>query len=331
MTTTHTNGISPIGSSLPPPLRVSLDMASRWTNTSSDYDQGAHAIVEAHRSDGEARDLPVMDLATWGMIPAKGVFSLAPLHEQHGPLPLRATAFSNLMTKFGAPTEFIRDHLPAPLQLAICNWLLAKNERQIPATLRMRGDEIAAIVSDRYAALDPQDLFGCVRDALERHGALGEVEVKSIATGPVDVLRCVFPNQQAAVRVGDVSALGIDVSSSCFGKSAVHIRGIVWRLKCTNGLRVAENSGNFSFRHVGDVDRLRNCIADAIPTALVHARGTLARWRAAVNVLVRDVSSFIDELRDLSQGERKLVEEKVKAETGTVIDELAQANGHARS
>lgn len=305
-------------SALPPPLRVAPDMAASWQNLSASFDDAAQAIVEAHARDGEPRDHPVMDLSTWGVVPRDGLFTLAPLHKEHGPLTLRSTAFSNVMAKFNAPTEFIRDHLPAPLQLAVCNWLLARHERLLPATLRMRGEEVAAVVSDRYAVLDPEDLFGCVRDALVRHSALGNVVVKSLATGPVDVLRLVFPNEQTAVSVGDVSALGLDISSSCFGKSAVHIRGIVWRLKCTNGLRVAENSGSFSFRHVGDVDRLRAGIADAIPTALVHARGTLNRWRASVDVMVENVAALIDELRDLTHAERKLVEDRVKVESRTL-------------
>lgn len=306
------------GASLPPPLRVAADMPSRWMNTSTDFDAATHSIVEAHESDGAARDLPVMDLATWGVVPAGGKFALAPLHKGHGPLPLRSTAFSNLMTKFGAPVEFVRDRLPAPLQLAVCNWLLAKSERHLPATLRLRGDEVSAIVSEKYAPLDNDELFGCVRDALERHGALRDVEVKSIATGLVDVLRIVFPSETTAVKVGDVSALGLDISSSCFGKSAVHVRGLVWRLKCTNGLRTAESTGSFSFRHVGDVDRLRAGIADAIPTALVHARGTMARWKASVNVMVENVAAFIDQMRDLTQGERELVEDRIKVEAGTL-------------
>ena len=306
------------GASLPPPLRVAADMEAKWLNSSTDFDTAAHAVIEAHKNDGAARDLPVMDLSAWGVIPANGIFSLAPLHKGQGPLPLRSTAFSNLMAKFGAPADFVRDRLPAPLQLAVCNWLLVKSERHVPATLRVRGDEVAAIVSDRYAPLDPEELLGCVRDALERHHTLGDVEVKSIATGLVDVLRIVFPNAQTTVRVGDISALGIDVSSSCFGKSAVHIRGLVWRLKCTNGLRVAENTGNFSFRHVGDVDRLRAGIADAIPTALVHARGTMDRWRRSVDVMVQNVAALIDEMRDLTHGERKLVEDRVKVEAGTL-------------
>lgn len=293
-------------------------MPSMWVNSSSDFDAAAHAIVEKHEKDGAARDLPVMDLATWGVLPTNGIFTLSPLHKGVGPLALRSTAFSNLMQRFGAPADFVRDRLPAPLQLAVCNWLLAKNDRQVPATLRVRGEEVAAIVSDRYAALDPAPLFDCVRAALERHDALRDVEVKSIATGLVDVMRIVFPSQQTAIKVGDVSALGLDISSSCFGKSAVHIRGLVWRLKCTNGLRVAESTGNFSFRHVGEIDRLRAGISDAIPTALVHARGTMDRWRASVNVMVQNVAALIDELRDLTQGERKLVEDRVKVEAGTL-------------
>lgn len=301
---------------LPGPLRVAPDLGHRWLNTKDTaFDVAAHMMVETHKRDGESRDLPVMDLATWGVLPRDGVFSLAPLGRHHDAFPLRSTAFSNLMTRFGAPTEFVRDKLPAPLQLAVCNWLLAKSDRQVPATLRVRGEEVAAIVSDRYAALDPQALLGCVRDALVRHHALEDVQVTSIATGVVDVLRLVFPSARTAVKVGDASALGLDISSSCFGKSAVHVRGIVWRLKCTNGLRIAEDTGNFSFRHVGDVDRLRSGIADAIPTALVHARGTMERWRASVDVMVENVAAMIDEMRDLTHGERKLVEQRVREET----------------
>ena len=109
-------------------------------------------------------------------------------------------------------------------------------------------------------------------------------------------------------------ALGLDISSSSFGKSAVHIRGILFRLVCLNGMRVQESAGSFSFRHVGDIDRMRAGSGEAIPSALAVARGTMARWKAAVNVMVNDVAAFIDSLRDLSQGEHKLVEEHVQRE-----------------
>lgn len=198
------------------------------------------------------------------------------------------------------------------------NWLLASSDRPIPATLRLRSNEVAALVSDRYAPLDQEELLGCIRDALDQQGALQDVEVKSIATGLVDVVRLVFPSEQRAVQVGDVCALGLDISSSSFGKSAVHVRGLVWRLKCTNGLRVAENSGNFSFRHIGDSQRLRAGIAEAIPSALAVARGTFARWQTSVNVMVAEVAALIEGLRDLSLGEKKLVEVEIQREAGRI-------------
>jgi hypothetical protein len=87
-------------------------------------------------------------------------------------------------------------------------------------------------------------------------------------------------------------------------------------LRCTNGLRVAENQGAFSFRHVGDSQRLRAAVAEAIPSALVTARGTMAAWKAAVDILVEDVAAQIDALRDLTIVEKALVEENVMAEAG---------------
>ena len=311
------NGTSIITDRIPPPLSVAPDMLSSWVDFRGEhFDDAAERIISAHKNDGEAFDQPVMNLATWGVVPVEGRFALAPLGKQHGPRILRATAFSNLMARYGAPAEFIRDRLPAPLQLAIANWLTTSSDKAAPAMLRLRGEEVAAVVSDRYAPLDQEPLLDCVRAALAEQNALDEVEVKSIATGVTDVIRLVFPSEQEAIKVGDVSALGLDISSSSFGRSAVHVRGIVWRLVCTNGLRAPEGAGAFSFRHVGDAQRLRASIAEAIPSALAVARGTLGRWKTAVDILVHDVAAMIAELQDLTAGERRLVEERVQIETG---------------
>lgn len=306
------------GATVAPALSVASDMSAHWTNLSADFDAAADRIVTAHKDDGEAHDLPVMNLSTWGMVPVEGQFALAPLGKQHGPKVLRSNAFSNLMTKLGAPADFVRDRLPAPLQLATTNWLMASCEKNQSALLRLRGDEVAAVVSDRYCPIDQEELLACIRAALVQQNALGEIEVKSIATGLVDVVRLTFPSEQEAVKVGDVTALGLDISSSSFGKSAVHVRGLLWRLKCTNGLRVQEKAGSFSFRHVGDIDRMRAGIAEAIPSALAVARGTMGRWKAAVDVMVNDVAALINSMRELTMGEQKLIEEHVQREVGAL-------------
>lgn len=301
---------------LPGPLSPVPDMSPRWLNTSGDFDTAAQQIVLAHKNDGEARDVPVIDLRNWGIVPLGQHFGLAPLARNHPPRLLRHTAFSALMTRLGAPTEFVRDKLPAPLQLALTNYLLSTQERPLPAQLRLRGDQIAALVSERYAALDPEELLTAVRDALDHQGLLSEVEVKSIASGPVDVVRLILPSEQRPIKVGDISALGLDISTSSFGKSAVRVQSIVWRLRCTNGLKTPESQGCFSFRHVGESQRLRDGIGEAIPSALLHAQGVMQRWQASVRVMVEDVAAQIEAMRELTLGEKQGLRQSVTQEAG---------------
>ena len=94
------------------------------------------------------------------------------------------------------------------------------------------------------------------------------------------------------------------------------MRGLLWRLVCTNGLRTASRYGEFSFRHVGDSQRLRDGLSDAIPTARLTARGTMEQWQQAVGVFVDNVAQQIEQMRELTIGERKSVEQELLNETG---------------
>jgi len=196
---------------LTPPLRVAPDMSSIWRDVDMDFDTAANRLVEAHEQNGETRDLPVMDLRTWALRSDKGIFSLAPLAVHEPPRPLRATGLANLMARVGAPVEFVRDKLPAELQLGLMAYLMASADKPLTAQLRLRGNEVAAIVSDRYTALDPAPFVETLRDALNEHGLLQEVRVRALATGPVDALRLVLPGESQELRVGDVSHVGLDV------------------------------------------------------------------------------------------------------------------------
>jgi hypothetical protein len=217
------------------------------------------------------------------------------------------------MTRVGAPSEFIR-RLPAPLQLATTNWLLAEHDDSSSATLRLRGDEVAAVVSGRYAPMDPVELLDCVRTSLTRFGLLDDVRVRGVASGLVDNMRLTLPSEEVALKVGDTSNVGIDISTSSFGRSAIHVTPMVWRLVCTNGLRSPERRGHLSLRHVGDGDRLRAALSEAVPSALAHARGLMTQWQRAVDFMVHDVRDLIEGMRELSISERKSFEEAVKVE-----------------
>jgi hypothetical protein len=288
-------------------------MPSRWEDVELSFDEAAERIIQAHAKDGAAQDLPIGDLKTWAIAPLDGEFALVPLARHHEPRPLRSTAFGNLMTRIGAPSEFIRK-LPAPLQLATTNYLLAAHEDSSSATLRLRGEEVAAVVSGRYAPLDPQELLDCVRTSLVRFGLLDDVRVRGVASGLVDNMRLILPSEEVTVKVGDTSNVGIDISTSSVGRSAIHVSPMVWRLVCANGLRSPERRGQLSFRHVGDADRLRAAISEAIPSALAHARGLMTQWQRAVTFMVNDVQSLIDGMRELSISEKKNFEEAIKFE-----------------
>jgi hypothetical protein len=291
-------------------------MRPHWGDVDLTFDAAADRIVAAHAADGDATDLPITDLRTWAVAPKDGRFALVPLARHHQPQTLRSNAFSNLMVRLGAPAEFIRDRLPAPLQLATTNWLLGVSDGSSAATLRLRGGEVAAVVSGRYAPLDPVELVDTLRTALTKHGLLEEVRVRGVATGLVDNMRIVLPSETRELKKGDVSNVGIDISTSCFGRSAVHIAPLVWRWVCLNGMRSMERGGGFSFRHVGDSDRLRAAVAEAIPTALVHARGVMRQWQKAVTFMVEDVERQIAELRELTILERTNLERELLKETG---------------
>jgi hypothetical protein len=101
-TTTHTDH------TLPPPLRTAPDMRAHWDDVELSFDEAAERIIAAHAADGDAADLPIADLKTWAIAPKDGQFSLVPLARHHAPKPLRNNAFQNLMTRVGAPADFIR-------------------------------------------------------------------------------------------------------------------------------------------------------------------------------------------------------------------------------
>jgi hypothetical protein len=310
---TQTNGHTIERTTLPPPLRTAADMHARWEDVELDFDTAAERIIQAHKTDGSAQDLPITDLKTWAVAPHEGQFALVPLTRHHPPKALRNNGFTNLMNRIGAPADFIR-RLPAPLQLANVNYLMGEHDESTSATLRLRGEQVAAVVSDRYAPLDVEELVTCVRDALVRFDLLQGVRVRGVASGMVDNMRLILPSESVAVKVGDVSNVGIDISTSSFGRSAIHLSPMIWRLVCLNGMRSSEKRGQLSFRHVGDKDRLRAGIAEAIPSALAHARGLMDQWKQAVTFMVEDVAKQIEQMRELTHPERKAFESAILAE-----------------
>lgn len=299
---------------LPPPLSVAADLRSTWRDVEVDFDAAAEAVIAAHVRDGTHEDKLLADLRLWAIAPHNGQFALTPLARDHEPFPLRANGFNNLMSRIGAPAGFVRG-LPGSVALAVVNALLLQHQDGGPVVLRLRGGEVTAVVSERYAALDPPEFLELLRKALSSAGVLQDARVRGIATGMVDNLRIVLPNDYVAVKPGDVTAIGIDVGTSSFGRAAITMMPVTWRLICSNGARSAERGAVVSYRHAGDRARLRSGVQEGVPSTIARARGFLEQWERAVNYMAENVLEQIQALQ-LNLVEKNNVEAAVLREVG---------------
>lgn len=288
------------------PLHPRPDQAQQWLSHARPlpFADAASLVLAAHDDDGERGDVSAFDLRTWafgsadhcnmqiGRVPLPG-------RDPGQPLALRELAFTQLCQRVGAPPSYVRE-LPMKLQIACMNWGLVREQQN--ALLRLAGSEVRAIVSDRYAAIDDAVLLDIVSDVLSKGGHRDSAVVRATATGPHTVLRVTVPNDGVAVKPGDVIEWGLDVGNSELGLRSVQITPVTYRLVCTNGMRSWRSEAALRMRHVGDPARLRDQLRDAIPVAFAEARGDIARWQRATEVLVDNALDEIETLRAFGLG-----------------------------
>jgi Domain of unknown function (DUF932) len=187
------------------------------------------------------------------------------------PLALRESAFSQLCGNAGAPAPYVRT-LPSKLQMACLNWGLTQEPQN--ALLRLAGNEIRAVVSERYAAIDDAFLLEVVDDVFKSAGYRDDALVYAAATGPHTLLRITVPAFGVAVKRDDIIEWGLDIANSELGLHYVQVTPITHRLVCANGMRAWKSEANLRMRHVGDADRLRDQLRGAVPVAFAEARVT---------------------------------------------------------
>lgn len=304
------------------PLQPARDQAEHWhaCNSPLPFEVAADRILQAHREDGERDDVIVHRLQSWAFGSAgRGTMALAPVpfdgRPAKEPLLLRELAFSQLCTKIGAPASYIRALSPR-LQTACMNWGMV---RQDGATLlRLAGGEVRAVLSDKYAAADDALLLDLVGDTLDKAGYRDDARVRALALGTHTVLRITIPNEGTPVKVGDVIEHGIDIGNSELGLRSVQVTPVTYRLVCLNGMRAWRSDAALRMRHIGDPDRLRDQLRDAVPLAFAQARGDIERWKRAVDTLVDSALDEIEALRalGLSQGEVRAVANSFADEHG---------------
>ena len=304
------------------PLIPRPDQAESWTNfaTPLSFDAAVARVLAAHQRDGDRHDVAIADMRGWAFgssdarhmqlvrIPFAG-------RESHPPLALRDHAFAQLCQKVQAPAPYI-SRLPAKLQMACMNYGLT--QKATPGLLRLAGNEVRAVLSERYAAADDPTLLDMVADCLDRAGYRNDACVRAVATGPHTVLRVTLPGEGVPVKVGDVIEHGVDIGNSELGLRSVQITPVTYRLVCTNGMRAWKSEAALRLRHIGDPERLHELVRDALPIAFAEARGDLELWKRSVDRLVDDALDEVESLRAFGLG---------SSDVRAVGHELAVASG----
>ena len=290
----------------PAPLQPLPDQPESWITHQKPipFEDAVERILNAHKKDGIRSDTAVLDLRTWAFgTHDQKTMALAkvplPGRDTGEPMPLREQAFGQLCQRLGAPAPYIR-HLPLKLQVACMNWGLSQNKAT--ALLRLADNQIRSIVSDRYAALDDELVLDLVGKTLDKAGYKQDALVRATATGPHTVMRITIPSEAKPVKKGDLIEHGIDIANSELGLRSVQVTPVTYRLVCTNGMRAWHSEASLRMRHIGDPDRLRDQLADAIPVAFAEARGDIERWVRAVDILVDSALDEIESLRGFGLG-----------------------------
>jgi hypothetical protein len=167
-----------------------------------------------------------------------------------------------------APTRNFAGYMRAcPPNLRVVNlnhWIHNNGNGEKDALLRtVKGDTpiIRAVLSGRYEVFDDLELVEALHD-LPR---IQDARVRWLDISETSShFRITWPEEKAAIRVGDVVERGIHISNSEVGCRAVRIQPLLFRLKCTNGLIGSDGIGDSYFiRHIGKGDRIRQLVGEA--------------------------------------------------------------------
>jgi hypothetical protein len=159
---------------------------------------------------------------------------------------LSDTAISQTTEFLGIPRKFA-----SKLQAEVPDLLLhnlntlggRSNARRMLRTLDGTG---RAFLSDSYRRVDNEEVFDGIFPSLMKLGA--HVESCNISDDYMH-LQAVLHRVEGEIRKGDVVRYGVIITNSEIGKGALSIKPMLYRLVCTNGMVVADQTRRRA--HVG--------------------------------------------------------------------------------
>lgn len=168
--------------------------------------------------------------------------------EDTGFFGMKQLAERQMGTWAGVPTKYydkMRTEAPDLLLQNMNHWLEEATDKRL---LRTLDHEARAFLSDRYRAIDNEDVTESALNALAECGNQYQIASCDVTDDHL-YIKAVFPTKEADVKVGDTVRAGVMVKNSEVGKSSLVVQPFVERLVCLNGMVV--NDGRFRRNHVG--------------------------------------------------------------------------------
>lgn len=199
-------------------------------------------------------------------------------------------AFRQMAERLRFPGPYVRT-LPPGISHPLVNWHIHQEDASYTKALMFRsikGETVdrraRAIMSDQYQPFDDRELFQAVETSFGKMGILPQVEIQmSDFQDSVTHVRMVWGQEEILdPKRGEVVRRGIHISNSEVGLRSVVIRAIVWVLSCSNGMVSQKDMGGI--RHVGQTDRLRTKVQDAIGMAVNDGERLSAQFRDSLNI-----------------------------------------------
>ena len=231
-------------------------------------------------------------------------FGEGPLHLEEQGLRALVTRNSEVLPRAG---ELVAT-LAADLRAEVLNRQLAQvsNDKRLKLRTRVaRGGQrqVYAVVSERYAAFDADEVAGTLAGALVGSGMRGEVVYDSRTTSfRADGI--LHADEVVDLAAGDVFKLGVQFRSNDAAGGSIVGRAIAWRNLCLNLIIIGTGETELlRRRHIGDV---ADVLSDA-QTAATQAGTLFADFAAEWSVLRRtkatdvfDVETMEDAVAELA-------------------------------
>jgi len=290
-------------------------------NTVSQVLDAARGWNKAHAPYDRITKLPFYQIIATDVSQEQRGVALQPLAGEPGAelktFMLQPHAQSQLLARLEYPAKLL-SKLPERLNLMNLNWLNQNNAEKDCQFRVIDGDQVRALVSNRYEPFDHLELLEMIEPYCP-----DSVVRKEFWDDQTFHLSITFPKSATAIKVGDIVEKGIHISNSEVGMRSVTILGYVFRLKCTNGAISGGDGGGARFRHLGNGDRIHQGVQAAIQEVMMATESIIANFKRA---LLNEIDKPIDYIERLAKKE-SLTQETFKSILDSYMEERSTGEG----